>query len=652
MTKKLFKGIKQVSSAQYNAAKEANEASGYLWFVRAEVPEGEGEDNNVANDNYGIYFGTRQYGHFCEGELDAIRTKISDLEGQDTEILAYINSLTALVQENADAIKTNIENIQANTDSIRAINGALTTLLVKNVGPNDKVLNVADGILTSQISLAYDGGFIKLRGKSKEVTTTNEAGEEVTTIEYEDLGYIDAADFIKDSVLEDVKVVTKDEEGNIVTDNEVGEKYIVFTWKTEGSTTKTDEIKVSDFAKVYKAGKALDLTDGVTFNVKVAANDNFLSVNTDNELIVDDMTVDKTKLKEAITIEGGPLATPEVKNAFAGGVIPEGASIQNVLKALLCVEIYPAPSTNTPDYTVEISAPSLGTPTGNSLVKSGNVYLAEIGAEISFGEVTANAVSIDKTNPTVSGFTHGYSSELEGENIVENTSVSSEWTVEPMDNTVYKLSASKSGFTGDLPTTVENASAESCKLAACTLTVVRDTNTYTVTEDAPKHSGTHPGVASYYVVSNLGGRKMDEVSPEIKAQTTAIEKDPLNQSTSFTVTGVYPVFNNMVSTTVSNTVTVDKKMALSTGKAFEISYGPETNAFHAFAYPATHSLSTVEIYNSYKKEYEAYIGGSSTTDTSYKIQGTDTPYKVWKRAGSAYSETTKFRFTLNKNLNK
>ena len=433
MTKKLFKGIKQVSSAQYTSAKENNLASGYLWFVRTEVPEAEGEDNNVANDNYDIYFGTRQYGHFCAGELDAIRARIEALEGKDEEIVNLIESLTGLVEGNSDAIAANAANIKTNTESISAINETLATLLVKNVDANDKVLNVADGILSSAISLSYANNRISLTGKNNE-----------------EIAGFDASEFIKDSVLDDVKVETKED----------NEKYIVFTWKTEGDETKTDEIKVSDFAKLYNAGTALELAaDGVTFNVKVAENANFLSVNDNNELIVDDMTVDKTVLKEAITIEGGPLASDAVKGAFTGGVIPAGTDIQAVLKALLCVEIYPAPSKNTPDYTVSISAPSLGTPTGNSLVKSGNNYLAEIGAEISFGEVTANAVSVSKTNPIVSGFTHGYSSELEGENIVDATSVSSEWTVTQMDNNVYELSASKSGFTGDLPTTVQNAAA-------------------------------------------------------------------------------------------------------------------------------------------------------------------------------------------------
>lgn len=632
---KHFLGFKQVTASQFNGAVESNTADGYLWFVRTEVANEGG--NIVEDDSYDIYFGKRHYGHFCEGEIPALQTAINAIRtdlgfevgsfefGDAKTIKDAFDEVAEMLSTLTEAVAGNKTAHETNATAIKGLSEQLAGHLIKNIDANDKVLNVADGILSSSISLTYADNRISLVGKDNA-----------------EIAGFDASEFIKDSVLEDVKVETRED----------GEKYIVFTWKTEGEETKTDEIKVSDFAKLYEAGTALELAeDGVTFNVKIAENNNFLSVNDNNELIVDDMTVDKTVLKEAITIEGGPLATDAVKAAFDGGVIPANTDIQTVLKALLCVEIYPKPTKNTPDFTVSITSPTVSTPTGDSLVKVSNDYLAEIGQTLAFSEVTAKSVSVTKTNPKVSGFTHGYSSELTGENINSATEVSSEWTVTQMANNVYELSASSSGFSGTLPTTVQNAEAASCKLSACNLTVNLGTNKYTVTEDAPKHSGTHPGVASYYVVSNLGGRKSEEVSPQIQAQTTAVEKDPENKSTTFTVTGVYPVFNNMVSTAASNTVAVDNKMTLSTGKTFEISYGPETNAFHAFAYPATHTLSKVEIYNTMSKAYEDYTGGSSTVDDTYKIQNVDTAYKVWKRAGNAYSETTKFRFTLNKNLN-
>lgn len=614
---KIFKGFRQVSATQFEQAKNTTGLAGYLWFVRTEVSDG--ETNNVANDEYDIYFGSKQYGHFCAGELPAIKAAIQALEGNVEVIETTLGNLSTAVEANATAIAENKAAHEANATAIENLGKSLEAFLVKDVNANDKVLNVADGILSAQVGLEYTEGRIVLTGKD---------GQEIAGFS--------AADFVKDSVLEDVEIETRED----------GEKYIVFTWKTEGEETKTDELKVSDFAKLYTAGTALELAeDGVTFNVKVAQNANFLSVNANNELVVDDITTDKTMLKEAITIEGGPLATTAVKGAFEGGVIPAGTDIQAVLKALLCVEIYPTPAANTNSitYSVSIDAPTIkSTVSANATV--------EVGQSITFSAITATAVSISKTAPKVSTFTHGYSDTIDG-TINTGTSISGAWTINQKEGNVYELSASATNFEGTVPTTVTGQTAAACSLAACTLKAVLGTNTYSVTEDAPKHEGTYTGVESKYVVSNLGGRSENHKSPAIAAKTTAIEKDPDNKTASFTVTGVYPVFNNMVSTTASNTVAVDKKMSLSTGKTFEISYGPETDAFHAFAYPATHTLSKVEIYNTMSKAYEDYTGGSSTGDATYAIQNVDTAYKVWRRAGNAYSETTKFKFTLNKNLN-
>lgn len=509
MSEKIFKGFKQVTAEKFKEAKEANALSGYLWFVRTEVAN-EGT-NDVADDKYAIYFGSRQYGYFCEGEIEGIKSSIAELGENVNSILETLETLTSTIETQGEAIAANRTAHEKNAADIITLSNGLAEVLVKNIDSNDKVLNVADGILSAQIGLEYIDGRIILTGKE---------GNEIT-------GF-DASAFVKDSVLDDVEVATKED----------GEKYIVFTWKTEGDETKTDEIKVSDFAKLYVAGTGLEISeDGVTFNVKVAENDNFLSINANNELIVDDMTVDKTKIKEDITIEGGPLATQAVKDAFEGGVITAGTDIQTVLKALLCVEIYPETKANTPDYTVSITAPSVTANVENNT-------LVEVGQKIRFNSVTAKAVNISITNPQVSGFTYGYSDSIDGD-INHNNYISGDWTISQAENNVYQLSATKTGFNGSVPKTKQASSANECILDGCELTASEGTNTYKVTEDAPKHTGSHSGVESKYIVSNLGGRKEDRKSPSI-ASATAEDRDASETTATFTVTGVYPVFTNGV----------------------------------------------------------------------------------------------------------
>lgn len=621
MAKTLFKGIQQVVMSTFTG-KTAEEKKGYLWFVR----EPQGENTGLGDDKFHIYFGTRCYGSFWEGEHEALAASLAAVKtaiglGEDfsfawegaTTVVAAFNK----VKEWYDGVGTQITN-------------ALTSYLVKNVDANDKVLNVADGILSSTISLKYKNNRISLVGK-------NDA----------EIAGFDASSFIKDSVLEDVKVETKED----------GEKYIIFTWKTEGEETKTDEIKVSDFAKLYNAGTALELAeDGVTFNVKVAENGNFLSVNDSNELIVDDITTDKTMLKEAITIEGGPLATDAVKGAFTGGVIPAGTDIQAVLKALLCVEIYPTTSSNDPDYSASISAPSITAKIGDTAISSG--ALVEVGQVISFGEVTARGVSTTPTNPSVTGFTHGYSTAKEGTvTNPDDTSITGSWSCSQAADTVYKLEPSASKFTGTVPSSAENAAAASCKVAACTLTAVQGENSYSVKETAPKYLGTSTAIDSMYIVSNLGGRSDEHKSTAIAAKEN-IEKTASAKTGTFKVTGTYPMYTNGAVGSLTSeqkpngsniTAPVDgdgTKLALMGTGSIVIKFASQGLAPYRLYIPQplnwkiSKALYTNPLTGKVEADGTEYF--KQNGETSRTIQGVSVKYDVWEWAASQGADFVKF----------
>ena len=149
MSEKIFKGFKQVTIENFNSVEDK---SGYLWFVRTRVSDGEGA-NDVSNDEYDIYFGSRHYGHFCEGELPSIKKAIEQTNGDIVEILSTLDTITTALESNTEAISTN-------RSSIEELKTNLQSFLIRNVDSNDKVLSVADGILSSNIELVYE----KLQG--------------------------------------------------------------------------------------------------------------------------------------------------------------------------------------------------------------------------------------------------------------------------------------------------------------------------------------------------------------------------------------------------------------------------------------------------------------------------------------------------------
>ena len=119
-----------------------------------------------------------------------------------------------------------------------------------SVAEDEKVLKLNDTVFSTEIGLKHENGMISLTGINGEVIA-----------EFSD------ADFVKDSVLEDVNYNAETKE-------------IEFTWKTVDGETKTDAVSVADFVQVYTAGNGLE-ANGNEFAVKIdAESESFLSVGT------------------------------------------------------------------------------------------------------------------------------------------------------------------------------------------------------------------------------------------------------------------------------------------------------------------------------------------------------------------------------------
>lgn len=137
-------------------------------------------------------------------------------------------------------------------DEIKSRVGALESKEDKDttysVAEGEKVLKLNGTAFSTEIGLKHEDGKISLTGINGEVIA-----------EFSD------ADFIKDSVLEDV-------EYNADT------KEIEFTWKTVDGETKTDAVSVADFVQIYTAGNGLE-ANGNEFSVKIdSESEGFLTV--------------------------------------------------------------------------------------------------------------------------------------------------------------------------------------------------------------------------------------------------------------------------------------------------------------------------------------------------------------------------------------
>lgn len=302
---------------------------------------------------------------------------------------------------------------------------------------------------------------------------------------------------------------------------------------------------------------------------------------------------DKLVVPKEITVAGLPSTSPfaGIKN---GDKISAGEDLAAILLKMLSKELNPKAPT-LPNVT--ISGPkSLGT--------------LEVGASVSIP-----AVSMD----TVEG---KFNDSWGGPQPAPGTTFSNQ-TITP---------SAQVGFTGYAP--VAGAS-----IASGTATAALGSNKVTMT-----------ATASYSAPANKPHTNLGNEYDGAEATWVA---GTASKAADFTATGVYPVYSNNASSGL--TAEVNTRAALTTGNSVEISFGSELSSgnFVAFAHPATHTITKVEVYNTMSNKYETYGGGSTDVaeESERMINGTSYQYNVWTRQGDNKNDAIKFRFTLSKGLN-
>ena len=301
MAKTLFKGIQQVTMDTFNAAEEKK---GYLWLVREPMfaEDGESADANVlANDRYHIYFGTRCYGSFWEGEHEALAAS-----------LAAVKEAIGL----ADDFSFAWEGTTTVVEAFNKVKGWYDALA-------QRVTNVETGKADKTALADYVANVEYAEGK---ILFKNAEGTQ--------LAEVDATPFIKDGMLSDVEIYTATADDADLVE---GEKYIKFVWNTDGEA-KEDYILASEIGATYSAGEGIEISAENAISVKEVAS---AKVN------VNEIPVGGTPLADILTAKG-------IKTIDAG-------NLQEVLEALFSQNLWAAsPSRTIPTaLTTSMSAPSI-----------------------------------------------------------------------------------------------------------------------------------------------------------------------------------------------------------------------------------------------------------------------------------------------------
>lgn len=120
-TKGQFKGIKQVTFNAYSEAVSAQTAAGYLWFVR----------KDTADTNGDIYFGTRHYGRFNENEVPKSGADIKVTDGKIDVALSEDITVAGLNDTYGCGLIKNGNTIKAGT----SLMDIMKLMLSKEINP-------------------------------------------------------------------------------------------------------------------------------------------------------------------------------------------------------------------------------------------------------------------------------------------------------------------------------------------------------------------------------------------------------------------------------------------------------------------------------------------------------------------------------------
>lgn len=250
---------------------------------------------------------------------DAIETIKSDIVNNKVKSVDKSVNVTVIEGEGTN-LSVNIDNKTIIRNGVTGQLSVDSTTIRQPVNPNDKILTNDENGLHTTLSLKW-------------VKNTNGSADEIQLLGKEGfiISRIDVADFIKDGILNGVKLETRE-----------GVTYIVFTF----NTGEVIELNAKELIDVYNAGDGLQLVENV-FSIKRDPNsDNFLTVSSDGIKISGVQAAIDNGIKsveEKITILNSGVDTPgSVKNIFSQSVVanevtnitPESVSGQTLLRRI------------------------------------------------------------------------------------------------------------------------------------------------------------------------------------------------------------------------------------------------------------------------------------------------------------------------------
>ena len=355
-----------------------------------------------------------------------------------------------------------------------------------------------------------------------------------------------------------------------------------------------------------------------------------------SDIDIEELKTSTKKLSAPITVAG--LSGNLGANISNGKTYTTDNTIEDILRDLLCKEIYPSVSLSTNNPTL-----SFGGIVGATASNYSSIM--EVGSILNLNAVTLKPASISNGYRRGTGFTYGYS--IDGVKKESNENPPSISSIETLEG-LYSLTETYSPSSIGTPRNVDSSeNYQDVKFGSSSIVIGLGSNTISFSSTSPSCKYTHPEYPEYYVISNLGNIDINEkLSKSLEVNKTI---NSITDNEKISVTGVYPVYVN-----IDSNIFVDEpiKMNLTTDKIFEFVVPSEvaSNIHFTFDYPETHSVTSFEIKDLTGNfvEYSATYEKESEIITKV-ICDKNVSYKRFVTTGKLQGEGT-YRITLSKGL--
>ena len=357
-----------------------------------------------------------------------------------------------------------------------------------------------------------------------------------------------------------------------------------------------------------------------------------------SDIDIEELKTSTKKLSAPITVAG---LSGSIGNVSNGKTYTTDNTVEDILRDLLCKEIYPPVSLST-------SNPDLSFGGMSGATASNHKSVMEVGSVLNLNSVTLSSASITSGYRRGSGFNYGYSVDNDGKKNGDSNppSISATSSLVGSYSLTEKYSPSSMGT---VRITTSSEKYTDVKFEEGSVKIGLGSNTITITATSPSGAYTHPEYPEYYVVSNLGNT--NENKKLSKASVVNGTLSLITKSATISVTGVYPVYVNISSGSFVND---PLKMPLTTGSTFEFDVPSEVaSGIHfTFDYPATHNITSFKIKDLSGNfvDYSATYEEESETITKV-ICGENVSYMRLVTTGALQGVGT-YKITLSKGLDR